>query len=109
MTNRGIPFDERGGRLRGGLDLLSGRYPAFLFGAGLGAYLPVFHFHEVTVEYLEPRLQFLAENGYSTVVSDDIANLVRHGRHPGPRSVALAFDDAHASFWTIAAPLLRRH
>ncbi len=109
MANHGIPFDERGGRLRGALDLLSGRYPGFMFGAGLGAYLPVFHFHEVTVEYLEPRLRFLAENDYSTVVSEDISNLVRHGRHPGPRSVSLAFDDAHASFWTIAAPLLRRH
>jgi Polysaccharide deacetylase len=109
MAQSGLPFDERGGRLRGGLDLLSGRYPPFLFGAGLGAYLPVFHFHEVTVEHLEPRLRFLAENGYSTVVSDDVSNLVRHGRRPGPRSVALAFDDAHESFWTIAAPLLRRY
>ena len=45
-----VPFSERGGKARGCLDLVSGRYPAFVFGGGLGAFLPVFHFHEVTRE-----------------------------------------------------------
>jgi hypothetical protein len=108
MAGTGIPFDERGGRLRGVLDLAAGRYPQFVFGGGLGTYLPVFHFHEVTASELEPKLTYLAENGYRTVVSDDIATLALGGKHPGPRSVALAFDDAHATFWTVAAPLLKR-
>lgn len=90
------------------LDLVAGRYPRFVFGGDVGAYLPVFHFHEVTASALEPKLAYLAENDYRTVVSEDIANLALHGRHPGRRSVALAFDDAHATFWTVAAPLLRR-
>ena len=104
----GVPFEERGGRLRGALDVIAGRYPAFVFGAGIGDRLPVFHFHECTAPSLERVFSYLVENGYRTVDSDDVAALVRHGRHPGPRHVMLAFDDAWASLWLIAGPLLRR-
>ena len=73
MTTR-VPFAERGGAIRGGLDLVSGRFPRFVFGGGLDHdLLPVFHFHEVTREELEPKLRYLAENGYKTVTSDEIA------------------------------------
>ena len=105
----GVPFSERGGRLRGMLDLATGRYPSFLFGGSTGRLLPVFHLHEVTRAVLEPRLQFLSENGYRTVTTDAIARLVRDGRHPGPFTVALCFDDARASLWTVAMPLLRKY
>ena len=104
-----IPFTEGKSPWRGVLDLASGCYPLFLFGGPLGRWLPVFHFHEVTQAELEPYLAYLAENGYRTVTSDAIARYVREGRHPGPRSVALCFDDAWTSLWTVAAPLLRRH
>src|SRR6202790_4457114 len=103
----GVPFAERGGALRGLLDLATGCYPAFLFGGSLRGVLPVFHFHEVTREWLAPRLQYLAENDYRTVTCDEIARLVVNGVDPGPRAVALTFDDAWASVWTVAAPLLR--
>ena len=108
MTPR-VPFAERGGALRGLLDLATGCYPAFLFGGSLGGVLPAFHFHEVTREWLEPRLRFLAENDYRTVTSDQIARLVIGGIDPGPRAVALTFDDGWASMWTVAAPLLRKY
>lgn len=108
MTHR-VPFAERGGALRGLLDLATGCYPAFLFGGSLGGVLPVFHLHEVTREWLEPRLQFLAENGYRTVTSDQIARLVIDGIDPGPRAIALTFDDGWASVWTVAAPLVRKY
>src|SRR4030081_3286682 len=101
-----VPFAERGGTVRGLLDLATGCYPAFLFGGSVGA-LPVFHFHEVTRGWLEPRLQYLAENGYRTVTCDEIARLVVDGVEPGPAAVALACDDPWASVWTVAAPLLR--
>jgi hypothetical protein len=104
-----VPFAERGGALRGLLDLATGCYPAFLFGGSLRGVLPVFHFHEVTREWLAPRLQYLAENGYRTVTCDEIARLVVNGVDPGPRAVALTFDDAWASVWTVAAPLLREY
>ncbi|HVC20509.1 MAG TPA: polysaccharide deacetylase family protein [Vicinamibacterales bacterium] len=103
-----VPFNERGGPLRGLLDLAAGRYPAFLFGGPIDGFLPVFHFHGVTPEWLEPRLQYLADHGYRTVTSDAIARLAIDGVHPGPNRVALCFDDAWASLWTVAAPLLRR-
>jgi peptidoglycan/xylan/chitin deacetylase (PgdA/CDA1 family) len=104
-----IPFGERGGTARGLLDLATGCYPAFLFGGGLGALLPVFHFHDVTRDWLEPRLRYLAENGYRTVACDEIERLVVGGASPGPRAVALTFDDGWASTWRVAMPLLQEH
>ena len=107
MANH-LPFAERKTPWRGVLDLVTGCYPAFLFGGGLGRWLPVFHFHEAIPAKLAPYLDYLAANGYRTVTSDAIAAYVREGTHPGPRSVALCFDDAWASLWTVAAPLLRQ-
>jgi hypothetical protein len=108
MTAR-VPFAERGGRLRGVLDLATGCYPAFLFGGSLGSLLPAFHFHDVTREWLEPRLRFLVDNGYRTASCDEIARLVIDGAHPGARSVALTFDDAWESVWSVALPLLKQY
>ena len=102
-----VPFAERGGTVRGLLDLATGCYPAFLFGGSVRA-LPVFHFHEVTRAWLQPRLEYLIDNGYRTVTCDAIARLVLEGVDPGRRAVALTFDDAWASVWTVAMPLLRR-
>ena len=105
----GVPFAERGGRLRGLIDLATGRYPAFLFGAPVGRLVPVFHLHEVTHGWLEPRLRYLADNGYRTANADEIAHYVTGRGTLGPRRVALTFDDARASLWTVAAPLLRKY
>jgi hypothetical protein len=105
----GAPFEERGGRLRGALDLLAGRYPRFVLGGGVEGILPVFHFHEATVASLEPKFAYLAENQYRTVDSEELYALVRHGRPPAPRSVMLAFDDAWASLWLVVGPLLKRY
>lgn len=104
-----VPFEERGGPLRGCLDLACGRFPAFLFGGGLGDLLPAFHFHDVTSEELEPKLRYLAENGYRTVTADGMAEHARGSRPRADRAVALCFDDAWASLWTVALPLLRRY
>lgn len=103
-----MPFQERKTKLRGALDLLSGSYPGFLFRLPLGDALPVFHFHDVTGDYLEPYLQYIADNGYHTVTSEALGRFVRDGVRPGARSVVLCFDDAWASLWTIVAPLLRK-
>ncbi|HZT76643.1 MAG TPA: polysaccharide deacetylase family protein [Vicinamibacterales bacterium] len=104
-----VPFAERGGPVRGVLDLVTGCYPAFLFGGSLGDQLPVFHLHEVTREWLEPRLHYLAENGYRTVTTDEIARLVVNGIRPAERAVALTFDDAWASAYAVAYPLLKQY
>lgn len=109
MIRNPIPFTERNTRWRGPIDLATGRYPNFLFGARLGKYLPVFHFHEVTLPYLEPYLVYLMENGYRTLSareSEEVALGKRPLREP---SVVLHFDDAWASVWTVVAPLMRRY
>lgn len=106
---KGAPFDERGSRLGGVIDLAAGRYPGFIFGLPVGRLLPVFHFHESTAASVEPAFRYLAENGYRTVQSEETTRLVRDGRHPGPRSVMLCFDDALASLWMVVAPLLARY
>jgi hypothetical protein len=101
-------FSEKGRKLRGIIDLLTGRYPRFLFGGVVGDSLPVFHFHEVSPQDLTAKLSYLAENGYRTVTSEAISRFVRYGTHPGRFTVALCFDDAWASLWTVAGPLLRK-
>ena len=91
------------------MDLVAGRYPSFLFGFGLGDLLPVFHFHEATPAVFEPACRYLVENHYQTVTTEELSGLVRDGRTPAPRSVMLAFDDARASLWSVAGPLLKRY
>lgn len=103
-----VPFGERGGALRGALDLACGRLPRFVFGGPVGPRVPVFHFHDERRADLEPALRYLHENGYRTVTADDLAAVARRRRLPGDREVALCFDDAWATVWTDAAPLLRQ-
>ena len=71
--------------------------------------LPVFHFHDETPEDLEPKLRYLAENAYRTVTCDEIERFVKGQAQAEGRRVALCFDDAWASVWTVAAPLLRQY
>lgn len=109
MSKR-IPLSERKSPWRGVIDLAKRAYPGFVFGGPLSPdILPVFHFHEVTREQLEPCLAYLRDNHYRTVDADAVARFVREGRSPGERAVALTFDDAWASAWTVATPLLRRY
>ena len=109
MTAR-VPFAERGGAVRGVLDLVTGCYPAFLFGrSSVGEELPVFHLHEVTRDWLEPRVRYLAENGYRTVACDEIARYVIAGVVPGPKTIALTFDDAWENTYDVAFPLLKQY
>ena len=103
-----VPFGERGGRLRGVLDVVAGRYPRFVFGGSVGRLLPVFHFHDEQRDDFEQKLQYLATNRYRTVCADDIAAFI--GGAPLPeRAVALCFDDAWTSVWTMAGVLLKRY
>lgn len=104
-----VPFAERGGRVRGVVDLATGCYPAFLFGGSTAGLVPVFHLHEVTRESLEPRLRHIAENGYRTLTCGELSEIVQGRASADGRSVALTFDDAWTSVWTVAFPLLKQY
>src|SRR2546428_13843129 len=103
MTPR-APFAERGGALRGLVDLATGCYPSFVFGGSLGGVLPVFHFHDVTREWLGPRLQYLVENGHRTVPCGEISRLGLDATAPRPRRVAPTFGDGWASPCSVGRP-----
>lgn len=71
--------------------------------------LPVFHFHETTRAALEPAFQYLATNRYHSITADEMAAIVDGRQSPPPKAVLLAFDDALASLWLVAYPLLRHY
>jgi hypothetical protein len=102
-----VPLGERGGALRGAVDLVCGRLPRFVFGGSIGPLVPVFHFHAERRDVLAPRLRYLRENGYRTLRADELSAVARKRRPVGDREVALCFDDAWTTVWTDAAPLLR--
>lgn len=99
-------------RARGAGHALGGalrtRYPGFLFGLPLGRdEIPIFNFHEVTRETLEPDLAYLRDNGYTTLALDEYVRAA--SSRTRRRAVLLTFDDAWSSFWNVAYPLLREY
>ena len=104
-----VPLGERGGAWRGAIDLVSGRLPGFVFGGGVGSLVPVFHFHDELRDALEPKFRYLHDNGYRTLTADDLYDVVTGRRACTGREVALCFDDAWATVWTDAAPLLDQY
>ena len=90
--------------------ILLREYPAFVLrdDAHILQDIPVFVFHHVTVSGLEPMLQFLAENRYTTLTADEYTERRVRGERGQEREVLLTFDDAHKSLYTVAFPTLRR-
>ena len=98
---------ERTGRALAGP--LRTRYPGFLFGLPLPhGEVPIFNYHEVAPEELEPDLEYLKDNGYVTLSLDEFMRANREKRR-SRRAVMLTFDDAWSSFQTVALPLLQRY
>lgn len=104
-----VPFEERKSVVRGLLDVVCGCYPSFLVGGRLGDHLPVFHFHDVSRAYLTPYFQYLADNQYRTVTSDEISAYVKRKTTRPPKRTALCFDDAWGSLYTVVYPLLKEY
>ncbi len=107
MKQARAPWSERARYTRALADLCLGCYPRFTLRLGLSRnILPVFHFHEVDPGYLRPCLDHLLHGNYHTLRIGEFLDVLA-GRTPlRPRSVFLTFDDAWASVWTVAAPLL---
>jgi len=94
-----------------GVDLILGRYPGFVYGKGLDdGQIPIFVFHSVEPDSFEKMLQFLAENKYTTLTSEDLYryHVDRNEKLPA-RSIMLTFGDGMKSIWTFAYPLLKRY
>jgi peptidoglycan/xylan/chitin deacetylase (PgdA/CDA1 family) len=54
------------------------------------------------------QLAALAQAGWRTITVADLARLLAEGRRPGPRTLAISFDDGFADGYTVALPILRR-
>ena len=84
------------------LDVALLHYPPFVYG-GACREVPIFCFHEVEPEPLEAQLKFLTENGYHTIITDELLS------DPPEKSVMLTFDDGWGSLWTVGLPLIQKY
>jgi len=103
---------KNGPDLRG---LLSGRLSRSLGrsnGRGGRPTVPTLVFHSVDPDTLETQFRYLADSGYRTLDSEELADALEGkgivGQGSPERAVALTFDDATGSFWAVAYPLLRK-
>jgi len=109
-----VPLRRLGGSAREAWevprDLLLRRYPPFVTGGDLApGEIPVFVFHGAEPVSFSRKLTHLAENGYVTLSADEYVAVLKGERPTPSRAVVLTFDDGRGSFWSVAAPLLRRH
>jgi peptidoglycan/xylan/chitin deacetylase (PgdA/CDA1 family) len=88
--------------------VLNGRLPALLGKNGERA-LPVFVYHRVEPVQFESQLRYLAENGYSSLTGKELLGRLALGEGMEQKQVALTFDDATGSAWTVAFPLLKKY
>ena len=91
--------------------ILLRKYPAFILSNRVDHTddIPVFAFHDVTAESLEPMFQFLAENRYKTLTADQYCEMRIQGERGQDREVMLTFDDGYKSLYTVAYPALKRY
>jgi peptidoglycan/xylan/chitin deacetylase (PgdA/CDA1 family) len=92
--------------------LLTRSVPPFLTARQIPAAqeeIPVFVYHSVQPERFEAQLRFLVENGYQTLSAESLLQAAASGDRVPGCTVALTFDDATASAWTVAHPLLKKY
>lgn len=92
-----------------------------LMGQALGyqATVPIIMYHvledtpdsmwEITKEEFESDLKYLAQNGFTTVVMQDLIDFVHNGRPLPPKPIVLSFDDGRTPTIDIVLPLLKEH
>ena len=71
--------------------------------------IPVFVFHSVEPQRFERQLQFLSNNGYTTLNAGSLLEVLRGDSGGSDKRVVLTFDDATGSFWATAYPLLKKY
>lgn len=63
----------------------------------------------VTPEVFERQMQYLEENGYTTITCRQLAAYLNEGEALPPRPVLITFDDGWRSSFLYAFPVLKRH
>lgn len=63
----------------------------------------------VTPETFAAHLRHLADHGYQVVALSRIIDALENGRTLPEQAVAITFDDAYRSVYTVATPMLARH
>ena len=63
----------------------------------------------VTPLEVEKDLQYLKENGYTTVVMQDLIDFVEQGKRLPKKPIVLTFDDGNASDYNFLFPLLQKY
>ena len=91
------------------LDLISLRYPPFVYGMDMRGLIPVFCFHGVEPESFEAMLRFLGENHYRSLHADEYYDVLTGARPSPERAVVLTFDDGWGSLWSLGFPMLKKH
>ena len=63
----------------------------------------------VTPADVEKDLLYLKENGYTTIVMQDLIHFVERGKRLPKKPIVLTFDDGNTSDYTCLFPLLQKH
>lgn len=65
--------------------------------------------HGITPKELESDFVYLQENGYTTVVMQDLINFVERGKQLPKKPIVLTFDDGNYSDYSYVFPLLQKY
>ncbi len=71
--------------------------------------IPVFTFHSIRPEIFEEQLEFLKDNNYVTVGTDDFYNYLSGKATLPERAILLTMDDGRKSVWTYGFPILKKY
>jgi len=63
----------------------------------------------ITPKELENDFIYLQENGYTTIVMQDLINFVERGKKLPKKPIVLTFDDGNSSDYTYVFPLLQKY
>ncbi len=84
-------------------------------------YLPVIMYHGlsenpqkqgryvISPTILEEDLKYIKENGYTTVVMEDVIQYVQNGKPLPPKPIMLTFDDGNYNNYVYAYPLMQKY
>ncbi|MBU1727516.1 MAG: polysaccharide deacetylase family protein [Candidatus Omnitrophica bacterium] len=69
--------------------------------------VPIFVSHYVIKDEFRSNLEYLKNNGYYTLSTDEFYGFIKFNNEIPKRSVLLTFDDGHLNNWDVVFPLLK--